>query len=58
MHISGMFKETEKPDIGASKPDIEELKVDIEKLFQPKTVSHILKLRAAFLGQTMNIPVR
>ena len=34
LHISGTFKEIEKPDI--------------EKLFQPKTESHILKLREAF----------
>ena len=53
MHISGTFKETEKPDIGAAKPDIEELKADIEKVFQTKTVSNILKLREAFPGQTI-----
>ena len=53
MHISGTFKETEKPDIGMSKPDIEGLKADIEKVFQPKTVSHILKLREAFPGQAV-----
>ena len=53
LHISGTFKETEKPDIGAVKPDIEELNADIEKVFQPKTVSHILKLREAFPGQTI-----
>ena len=53
LHISRTFKETEKPDIGAVKPDIEELKADIEKVFQPKTVSHILKLREAFPGQTI-----
>lgn len=46
LHISETFKETEKPDIGALKPDI-------EKLFQPKTASHILKLREAFPGQTI-----
>ena len=46
LHISGTFKETEKPDI-------EELKADIEKMFQPKTVSHILKLLEAFSGQTI-----
>ena len=39
LHISGTFKETEKPDI--------------EKLFQPKTASHILELREAFPGQTI-----
>ena len=41
------------PQIGTAKPDIEGLKADIEKLFQPKTVSHILKLREAFPGQTI-----
>ena len=46
LHISETFKETEKPDIEALKPDI-------EKLFQPKTASHILKLREAFPGQTI-----
>ncbi|MDE7047379.1 MAG: hypothetical protein K2P25_05295 [Lachnospiraceae bacterium] len=44
MHISGTFKEIEKPDI-------ETLKPDIENGFQPKTASHILKLREAFPGQ-------
>lgn len=48
LHISGTFKETEKPDIEMTKPDIEGRKADIEKLFQPKTESHILKLREAF----------
>lgn len=58
MYISGTFKETPKPDIEAEKPDIEEMKVDIkaekldiEKMFRPKTVNHILKLREAFPGQ-------
>ena len=46
LHISGTFKETKKPDI-------ETLKLDIEKSFQPKTASHILKLREAFPGQTI-----
>lgn len=46
LHISETFKEAEKPDIEALKPDI-------EKLFQPKTASHILKLREAFPGQTI-----
>ena len=36
-----------------TKPDIEALKPDIEKSFQPKTASHILKLREAFPGQTV-----
>ena len=53
LHISGMFKEMEKPDIGAAKPDIEKFKADIEELFQPKTTSHILKLREAFPGQSI-----
>ena len=44
LHISGTFKEVEKPDIDA-------LKADIENAFQPKTASHILKLREAFSGQ-------
>ena len=48
LHISGTFKEIEKPDIEMTKPDIEGRKADIEKLFQPKTESHILKLREAF----------
>lgn len=51
LHISGAFKEMAKPDIETSKPDIENLKADIEKKFQPKTVSHILKLRDAFSDQ-------
>ncbi|WP_311496892.1 hypothetical protein [uncultured Mobiluncus sp.] len=46
LHIRGTFKEMVKPDI-------EELKADIEGMFQPKTVSHILKLREAFPGQTI-----
>lgn len=53
LHISGTFKETEKPDIEMTKPDIEVLKPDIEKSFQPKTASHILKLRETFPGQTV-----
>ena len=53
LHISGTFKETEKPDIEITKADIETLKLDIEKSFQPKTASHILKLREAFPGQTI-----
>ena len=53
LHISGAFTETEKPDIEISKPDIEVLKADIEKNFQPKTASHILKLREAFPGQVV-----
>ena len=53
LHISGTFKEIEKPDIETAKPDIEALKSDIEKLFRPKTASHILKLCEAFPGQTI-----
>ncbi|MDU1027890.1 MAG: Fic family protein [Clostridiales bacterium] len=53
LHISGTFKETEKPDIETAKPDIDDLKPDIEAVFQPKTASHILKLREAFPGQTI-----
>lgn len=53
LHISDTFKETEKPDIETAKPDIDELKPDIEVVFQPKTVSNILKLREAFPGQTI-----
>ena len=53
LHISGTFKETEKPDIETAKPDIDELKPDIEVVFQPKTVRNILKLREAFPGQTI-----
>ena len=46
LHISGSFKGIEKPDIDALKPDI-------ENYFQPKTASHILKLRELFPGQTI-----
>ena len=46
LHISGTFKKSAKPDIGALKPDI-------GGKFQPKTVNHILKLREAFPGQTI-----
>lgn len=53
LHISGIFKETEKPDIETAKPDIDDLKPDIEAVFQPKTASHILKLCEAFPGQTI-----
>ena len=51
LHISGTFKEIEKPDIETAKPDMDTLKADIENGFQPKTASHILKLREAFPGQ-------
>lgn len=53
LHISGTFKETEKPNIETTKPDIDTLKADIETVFQTKTASHILKLREAFPGQTI-----
>jgi fido (protein-threonine AMPylation protein) len=53
LHISGTFKEVEKPDIETGKPDIDTLKPDIENTFQPKTANHILKLREAFPGQTI-----
>ena len=53
LHISGTFKEIEKPDIERIKPDIEGRKPDIEKLFPPKTESHILKLREAFPGEAI-----
>ena len=53
LHISGTFKEIEKPDIEGRKPDIEGRKPDIEKLFPPKTESHILKLREAFPGEAI-----
>lgn len=51
LHISGTFKDIEKPDIETVKPDIGELKPDIGVLFHPKTARHILKLREAFPGQ-------
>lgn len=53
LHISGTFKEMEKPDIEMVKPDIGEIKPDIEKMFQPKTANHIHKLREAFPDQTI-----
>lgn len=51
LHISGNFKDIEKPDIETAKPDIGELKPDIGELFHPKTARHILKLREAFPDQ-------
>lgn len=51
LHISGIFKDTKKPDIEIIKPDIDVLKPDIEKKFKPKTANHILKLREAFPDQ-------
>lgn len=60
LHISGTFKMAEKPDIEdekvdieIKKPDIKYAKPDIEKTFQPKTASHIRKLREAFPGQAI-----
>lgn len=53
LHISGAFKESEKPDIETVKPDIDVLKSDIENAFQPKTANHILKLRETFPGQAI-----
>lgn len=58
LHISGAFTAAPKPDIETIKPDIETIKPDIgvskpdiEKIFQPKTASHIRKLREVFPGQ-------
>lgn len=60
LHISGAFKETEKPDIEMGKPDIQDgisdieaLKADIDNRFTVKTAEHILKLREEFQGQTI-----
>lgn len=60
LHISGAFKETEKPDIETEKPDIQDgksdieaLKADIDNRFTAKTTEHILKLREEFQGQTI-----
>lgn len=53
LHISGTFKETIKPDIETIKPDIDALKPDIERIFQPKTVGHILKLCEVFPAQSI-----
>lgn len=53
LHISGAFKDAKNPDIDAKKPDIDTLKAYIETIFQPKTISHILKLREAFPGQAI-----
>ena len=41
LHISGLFKRSEKADI-------EHQKADIKKKFNPKTTGHILKLREEF----------
>ena len=60
LHISGAFKETEKPDIERKKTDIQDgksdievLKADIDNSFTAKTTEHILKLREKFQGQTI-----
>lgn len=53
LHISGTFKEEKKPDIEKEKPDIEDIKADIEKMFQPKTASHILRLREEFFDRSI-----
>ena len=53
LHISRIFRETEKPDIEIRKPDIDTLKPDIETAFRPKTAGHILKLRETFSGQAI-----
>lgn len=60
LHISGAFREVEKPDIKKEKPDIRDVKSDIEVLkadidnrFTAKTTEHILKLREEFQGQTI-----
>ena len=53
LHISGTFKDAEKPDIETQKPDIGVFKADIEADFGSKTADHILKLREAFPGQTI-----
>ena len=44
---------SEKVDIGSEKADIGSKKVDIGSKFQPKTASHILKLREAFPSQAI-----
>ena len=49
-YMSCTFKEVEKQDIETVKPNIDDLKADIEAVFQPKTVSYILKLRETFPG--------
>lgn len=46
LHINNTFKKAEKPDIETAKPDI-------EKIFQLKTLNHILKLRKAYPGQAI-----
>ena len=53
LHISNIFKENEKSDIGDKKPDIEALKSDIQKEFRPKTANYILDLLEAFPRPTV-----
>ncbi|MCD8149338.1 MAG: Fic family protein [Clostridiales bacterium] len=53
MHVSGIFKELQKADIGVKKADIEEEKADIEALFTPKTAAHVRKLLTAFGCETI-----
>ena len=58
LHISGMVKgaeqpdiEREKPDIEREKPDIQNVKLHIENAFTAKTAGQILKLCEKFTGQ-------
>ena len=45
LHISGMFQELEKVNIGPKKANIGEDKVNIEEIFTAKTASHVRKLQ-------------
>lgn len=58
MHVSGLWKEEEKLDIGDTKPDIEDIKpdigdakADIGEVFLPKTLQHIERLREVLESQ-------
>ena len=65
MHISGIFKETEKPDIQTEKPDIQTEKPDIQTekpdiqtekpdiqtIFSQKTAKNIIKLQKEFSNE-------
>lgn len=53
LHISGVFKEPEKVNIGEQKADIEKEKVNIENSFNAKTASHVYKLLEALGFQTI-----
>ena len=59
LHISGVFEEAAKPDIGAAKPDIGAAKPDIGAAkpdiegVHPKTATHILELWEAFPNQAI-----